>query len=1011
MSEQVIFGGLGQNYGSNTETRYMTPFGGPNHPYWPDTEEKSQVVIASAGNISDLRIVLDDAPGAGNSVTFTMNKNGVATDLSFTISDTDTSGSDSDVVAVSAGDLLCLEVVPSSSPSYSSVRWTFKFDGSTAKESLLSGATYAPSQSVSSYFPVFGFEENAAEVEFDVQMVFPTSGTVKNLYVSVEDAPGDGNSMTYLVRDSGGDSSPAVTCTISNLETSANDTSHSFTVSAGDTICIQTTPSGTPKTTTRFRVGLTFLADTDGQFIIPASMNNWLNATNTEFNYICGAGSMVWTTTEADRYQLGQTCTIKNIYVVLQKAPSTNDSFVFTLRKDGGDASPELSVTISDSATTGNASADVSIANDDLLDTEVVPVSSPDLDVSYMSYMGFIEPSSALTDSTNLVCRIDVIAAATSNLVSRVEVYVNDYTPHKDCRASWLFKEGSGGTVADSSQNSFTGTFKTVGEPLWSDDVPRGYTNSSVDFDGVDDYIECGDVTDLTGDFTIILVFKPDSWDTSAGEYNGLISKRDTYAGMAWQIFYQNPVDGTEGLTFWWGNEGAEKWETGLKPSTGAWHALILRRTGNDFEMRLDKSKVAITNNAGAIPSNTEKVYLGWLGADGSGGASDHFDGHIALATVFDEHLSDEACARIIRRGMEGDYTWYFSPYHVYTGSVLHPDVIRLPTAQDGFRYWMVNTPYPPAANELPRIYRSVDACAWTEVGITNPVVDTSYEHNDDPDILYVDAYKKWFMAFAAEDDSEPYKKFLGLAYSTDGKTWTEYDGTVINSNTNPIILSGEDDNGESWEQGARGSSVIYPSLIYEDGIFTLFYGEITGAAADENDGGHDNNVGQLGYATFTWNNTTNDIENFARSGNNPVFAPAKDGSYWYGAGHFDITYDGAGTYYMLCLRRLQSGDKAQMWEYTCTDKESWANGSVVETIGSSGEWNDNEIYRGCYIHNGEGLIVELNGKKKRVFSSFGLAADDANIGLADPATFWDEITEKNLVSSVTALIEGTSNF
>jgi len=71
-----------------------------------------------------------------------------------------------------------------------------------------------------------------------------------------------------------------------------------------------------------------------------------------------------------------------------------------------------------------------------------------------------------------------------------------DYTQHANCVAAWLFKEGSGTSVADSSSASNTGTFKGSGEPAWSTTVPTyglgGSPLYTAQFDGSDDVIACG---------------------------------------------------------------------------------------------------------------------------------------------------------------------------------------------------------------------------------------------------------------------------------------------------------------------------------------------------------------------------------------------------------------------------------------------------------------------------------------------------------------------------------------
>jgi hypothetical protein len=83
----------------------------------------------------------------------------------------------------------------------------------------------------------------------------------------------------------------------------------------------------------------------------------------------------------------------------------------------------------------------------------------------------------------------------------------------------------------------------------------------------------------------------------------------------------------------------------------------------------------------------------------------------------------------------------------------VHPDIIYFPEGKDGYKYWMVYTPYPPSSKENPSIVRSNDGTSWTDAGITNPIIlrGASGSWNDiensDPDMIFVEDYNKWFIA------------------------------------------------------------------------------------------------------------------------------------------------------------------------------------------------------------------------------------------------------------------------
>lgn len=78
--------------------------------------------------------------------------------------------------------------------------------------------------------------------ESDAWCTMPFAGTITKLYVNVDAAPGVGNQVAFTMRKNGVDQT--ITCTISGgAATTANDTAHSFTFAAGDTISCKEVPS------------------------------------------------------------------------------------------------------------------------------------------------------------------------------------------------------------------------------------------------------------------------------------------------------------------------------------------------------------------------------------------------------------------------------------------------------------------------------------------------------------------------------------------------------------------------------------------------------------------------------------------------------------------------------------------------------------------------------------------------------------------------------------------------
>lgn len=309
---------------------------------------------------------------------------------------------------------------------------------------------------------------------------------------------------------------------------------------------------------------------------------------------------------------------------------------------------------------------------------------------------------------------------------------------------------------------------------------------------------------------------------------------------------------------------------------------------------------------------------------------------------------------------------------------IVHPDVVYFPSGKDGYKYWMTYTPWPPNSAENPSIVRSNDGINWTDAGISNPVIKPGLPgtfndlENPDPDFVYVSNYNKWFMVWDPGDQATDSRK-IALAYSSDGKTWTQYNGASINGNTDPIILSGDDTKGQSWERLGITSKLSCPTLLYKNGIFYLYY-------VEEASG---NNRGKVGLATFTWNNRANSIVNLTRNPSNPIIDLPQDNVFMSGIGHLNVAISPTNSdYYMYGVRQLVNSSSSELVLLTSTDKVSWTNeGTVLET-GQPGEWDSQTVYRSSPTVDQTGKIVLFNNKIQLFYSGCD-PNNNFNIGIA----------------------------
>jgi len=308
----------------------------------------------------------------------------------------------------------------------------------------------------------------------------------------------------------------------------------------------------------------------------------------------------------------------------------------------------------------------------------------------------------------------------------------------------------------------------------------------------------------------------------------------------------------------------------------------------------------------------------------------------------------------------------------------VHPQVFF--SVDGGYCFKMYATPYPLEADECPWLYRSADLLSgWTATGITNPLVTLGAEgawnenYNADPCVVYSSTHSKWFMFWMGYSSSAQ-DAAIGMAYSSDGKTWTQYAGTAVNGNAQPVILSGGDSDGRAWESGTNGSLVVHPACIEAGGTFYLYY----------SDSVNGNNRGSIGLATFTWNNSTNDVESFARHSTSPILTLTADSECLSGCGHLDISYYG-GKYYLLAVRQRSGRNTTltsmsvdsvlNLWEITSlTDTTTWTDlGPVIcpPVLSVSGSVPLKTIYKGGFITEPNHTITMIDGRPTMVYSAY----------------------------------------
>lgn len=305
---------------SQSDIQYTALSGGYN---WGTNTNLYTQLVSTDGNITNLAVKLDKAPGSGKSYTFALMKNGAATSLSVSISGSGTQGIDSTHrVSVIAGDYLYLRCTPSGTPaSGTHATWSSVFASDYAKESLILGTVIGMNDGAYYASIAQGYASSTVynpndETEVHTYQVIPTNGAIKNLYVKLnEDAGTDPDAYKFTLRLNGGNTT--LTCTITADDTTGSDTAHTVDVIAGDLVDIMIEAINTPSTAGIYAaIGMTFEADTDGESIILGQSSDLPTMGATEYNYLATTHyiNYWWISESSERQMLQSGFGLKNFY-------------------------------------------------------------------------------------------------------------------------------------------------------------------------------------------------------------------------------------------------------------------------------------------------------------------------------------------------------------------------------------------------------------------------------------------------------------------------------------------------------------------------------------------------------------------------------------------------------------------------------------------------------------------------------------------------------------------------
>lgn len=163
----------------------------------------------------------------------------------------------------------------------------------------------------------------------------------------------------------------------------------------------------------------------------------------------------------------------------------------------------------------------------------------------------------------------------------------------------WKFDEGSGTTAID-SVDANNGAL--VNSPVWT----SGQVGGALSFDGIDDYVDCGNVLNVTNKLTI------EAWVKDSGVSDGnVVGKFEAY-DKRWHIYIDSMEAHGPALIYW--NIGGS---TFAKSSTSAigtdWHHLAMvydgTQSGNEGRLQAYIDGAPITlSYSGTIPATMPAI-------------------------------------------------------------------------------------------------------------------------------------------------------------------------------------------------------------------------------------------------------------------------------------------------------------------------------------------------------------------------------------------------------------------
>jgi hypothetical protein len=355
---------------SNSSTNYAPVSGTAGA--WTSTQANNQVVAPTGGKLGNLRVVAAADPGGSASWAITIEQNGTPSSLTCTINAGSTTCQDTNGahdITVSAGDRFDVKSVPTNTPAAGGVRVSLLWKPTTANEMWFPMTTRGTINTTAAFLaPMSGDGTNTSDT-ISARVVLPIAGSVKSLYTWCSANVGASASRIFTVQKNGS-ATGGMTCTQGTGTATCNDTSTSpLSLAVGDQLNIAYTLTGTPGAA-GCGGGLIFVPTTSGQFVwMHATSGNTPTTATDKFAPLQSINTASPTTEDALTQRAVQAATVKTMYVKINAALGAGSQVDFTLNNGAGTATALTCSISGGSATTCTTTTDVTVTDDNLLDT------------------------------------------------------------------------------------------------------------------------------------------------------------------------------------------------------------------------------------------------------------------------------------------------------------------------------------------------------------------------------------------------------------------------------------------------------------------------------------------------------------------------------------------------------------------------------------------------------------------------------------------------------------------